>query len=87
MLVGHIGLNIATNGVVWPILVNNISGVEHFPVSRRSFVDNGVARIFGGGGGNFPWSPEADQIRWGGGVVAEIFRGRRKPADSVGGGG
>ena len=40
------------------------------------------------GGANFPWSPEADQIRWGGGgVVAEIFRDRRKPVRFSGGGG
>ena len=34
---------------------------------RQCDCDNGVARIFLFGGANFPWSPEADQIRWGGG--------------------
>ena len=41
-----------------------------------------------GGGSSriFPWFPEADAIQWGGGVVAEFFRGLQKPKrrDSVG---
>ena len=50
------------------------------------------ARFSGGGGGssrNFPWSPEAGPIQWGGGggVVAEIFRDLQTPARFSGGGG
>ena len=40
------------------------------------------SRFSGGGGssGIFPWSPNADAIQWGGGVVAEFLPDLRKPA-------
>ena len=40
----------------------------------------------GGSSRNFPWSPKAYAIQWGGGV-AEIFRGLQKPMRFSGGGG
>ena len=69
--------------------------------SRRDSVGGGSSRNFpwsptadviqwrgGGSSRHFPWSPtaEADVIQWGGGVVAEIFRGLRQPLLFSGGG-
>ena len=42
---------------------------------------------WGGSSRIFPWSPKADAIQWGRGVVAEFFRGLQKPTRFSGGGG
>ena len=52
------------------------SQIQDFPKEGAPFVRSAKSTRFSGGGGssrNFPWSPKADVIQWGG-VVAEIFR-------------
>ena len=84
------------------------SQIQDFPKEAAPFVWSAKSTRFSGGGGGsnimFPWSPKADAIQWGGGVVpwspkadaiqcegggvvAEFFRGLRKPTRFSGGGG
>ena len=47
--------------------------------SRRDSVGGGGSRIFS-------WSPNADAVHWGAGVVAECFRDLQEPTRFSGGG-
>ena len=51
------------------------SQIQDVPKEGAPFVPSRRDSVVGGGGSsrNFPWSPNADVIQWGG-VVAEIFR-------------